>query len=148
MERTFVMIKPDGVQRRLLGEIISRFERKGLNLVQMRVELASDEIINEHYKELSSKPFFPSLVKYIKSGQVIPMVWEGKNAVAVARALIGATNPMSAERGSIRGDLGMDIGRNVVHGSDSIESAKREINIWFGSNLNNITYCDNKFLYE
>lgn len=148
MERTFVMVKPDGVKRRLVGEIISRFEKKGLYLVQLKVCTPTEEVLREHYAALAEKPFFKGLIEYMKSGHVVPMVWEGANAVSVARDLMGATNPNSAARGTIRGDFAIDIGRNVVHGADSSESASREIRIWFGENVPAISRFDEKLFYE
>ncbi len=131
MERTFVMIKPDAVQRGLIGEIISRLERKGLKIVAMKMLSVSKELAEKHYAEHREKPFFESLVSYITSAPVVAMVVEGKNAVKVVRTLVGATNPQEAQPGTIRGDFGMDIGRNVIHASDSLESAEREISLFF-----------------
>ncbi|NHW23581.1 MAG: nucleoside-diphosphate kinase [Archaeoglobales archaeon] len=131
MERTFVMVKPDGVQRGLVGEIISRLERKGLKIVAMKMLRISKELAQEHYAEHRAKPFFSSLVGYITSAPVVAMVVEGKNAVKVVRKLVGATNPSEAEPGTIRGDFGLDLGRNVVHASDSVMSADREIRLFF-----------------
>ena len=130
-ERTFVMVKPDGVQRGLVGEIIRRLERKGLKIVAMKMLKIDEDLAKEHYAEHREKPFFKNLVKYITSGPVVAMVVEGKEAVRVVRNLVGATNPVEANPGTIRGDFGLDIGRNVVHASDSIESAKREISLFF-----------------
>ncbi len=131
MERTFVMVKPDGVQRGLAGEIISRIERKGLKIVAMKMLRIPKELAEEHYAEHRAKPFFSSLLSYITSGPVVAMVVEGKNAVKVVRKLVGATNPSEAEPGTIRGDFGLDLGRNVVHASDSAASAEREIGLFF-----------------
>lgn len=131
MERTFVMVKPDGVQRGFIGEIISRLERKGLKIVAMKMLKISKELAEEHYAEHKGKPFFSSLVSYITSGPVVAMVVEGNNAVKVVRKLVGATNPAEAEPGTIRGDLGMDLGRNVIHASDSLASSEREIKLFF-----------------
>jgi len=131
VERTFVMVKPDGVQRGLIGEIISRLERKGLKIVAMKMLRISKELAQEHYAEHRAKPFFSSLVGYITSAPVVAMVVEGKNAVKVVRKLVGATNPSEAEPGTIRGDFGLDLGRNVVHASDSVMSADREIRLFF-----------------
>lgn len=131
MERTFVMVKPDGVQRGLVGEIISRIERKGLKIVAMKMLRIPKELAEEHYAEHRAKPFFSSLLSYITSGPVVAMVVEGKNAVKVVRKLVGATNPSEAEPGTIRGDFGLDLGRNVVHASDSTASAEREIGLFF-----------------
>lgn len=130
-DRTFVAVKPDGVERGLVGEIIRRFETRGLKLVGLKVMNVSTQIAEEHYGEHKGKPFFAGLVKHITSGPIVAMVWEGKNVVALTRSTIGATNPVDSTPGSIRGDLAVDIGRNIVHGSDSPENAVREINIFF-----------------
>ncbi|KAH7856590.1 hypothetical protein Vadar_003231 [Vaccinium darrowii] len=131
VEETYIMIKPDGVQRGLVGEIISRFEKKGFKLTGLKLFKCPQELAEEHYKDLNSKPFFPKLIGYITSGPVVCMAWEGDGVVASARKLIGATNPLQAEPGTIRGDLAVQTGRNVVHGSDSPENGKREIALWF-----------------
>ena len=131
MEKTFVMIKPDGVQRGLIGEIISRIERKGLKIVAMKMLHISQELAQRHYAEHRGKSFFDSLISYITSGPVVAMVVEGKEAVKVMRSLVGKTNPIEASPGTIRGDYAMDVGRNVIHASDSIESANREISLFF-----------------
>ncbi|KAL3512597.1 hypothetical protein ACH5RR_025314 [Cinchona calisaya] len=131
VEQTYIMVKPDGVQRGLVGEIISRFEKKGFKLTGLKLFQCPKELAEEHYKDLQSKPFFPKLIQYITSGPVVCMAWEGVGAVASARKLIGATNPLQAEPGTIRGDLAVQTGRNVVHGSDSPENGKREIGLWF-----------------
>ncbi len=130
-ERTFIMIKPDGVARGLVAEIISRFERRGFKLVAMKFMVADEALLQQHYGALADKPFFPGLVKFIGSGPVVPMVWEGKDVVKQGRAMLGETNPLASKPGTIRGDFGIDIGRNVVHGSDSVETAEREIGLWF-----------------
>ena len=130
-ERTFVAVKPDGVERGLVGEIVQRFERRGLKLVGLKIMNVSQKLAEEHYGEHKGKPFFDGLVKHITSGPIVAMVWEGKNAVALTRSTIGATNPVDATPGSIRGDLSVDIGRNIVHGSDSPANAERETNIFF-----------------
>lgn len=132
IERTFVAIKPDGVQRGLIGDIVKRFEGRGLKLVGMKLMQVTPEVAKKHYGEHEGKPFFEGLVKFITSGPIVAMVWEGKNAIGLARNVIGATNPANAAIGTIRGDLAVDIGRNVVHGSDGPESAHREIDIFFG----------------
>merc|ERR1719261_1428888 len=132
-ERSYVMIKPDGVQRGLVGEIISRFEQKGFYLKGLKMFQTPEDLAKEHYKDLSEKPFFGDLVEYICSGPVVCMVWEGKGVIKSARKLIGATNPLEAEPGTIRGDFAVETGRNVIHGSDSIENGEREIGIWFES---------------
>ncbi|CAI9113040.1 OLC1v1013567C1 [Oldenlandia corymbosa var. corymbosa] len=127
VEQSYIMIKPDGVQRGLVGEIISRFEKKGFKLTGLKLFQCPQELAEEHYKDLQSKPFFPKLIQYITSGPVVCMAWEGVGVVASARKLIGATNPLQAEPGTIRGDLAVQTGRNVIHGSDSPENGKREI---------------------
>ncbi|KAL3716762.1 hypothetical protein ACJRO7_008359 [Eucalyptus globulus] len=131
VEETYIMVKPDGVQRGLVGEIISRFERKGFKLSGLKLFQCPRELAEEHYKDLQSKPFFPKLIEYITSGPVVCMAWEGVGVVASARKLIGSTNPLQAEPGTIRGDLAVQTGRNVVHGSDSPENGQREIALWF-----------------
>ncbi|KST67663.1 nucleoside-diphosphate kinase [Mastigocoleus testarum] len=131
MERTFLAIKPDGVQRGLVGEIVRRFETKGFTLVGMKFMKVSKELAESHYDVHKERPFFSSLVNFITSGPIIAMVWEGEGVVAAARKMIGATNPLTAEPGTIRGDFGVNIGRNLIHGSDAIETAQREISLWF-----------------
>lgn len=131
MERTFVMIKPDGVQRGLSGEIISRFEKKGYKIVGLKMLQLERSLAEKHYEEHIGKPFFEPLIKYITSGPVLAMVLEGKDAVAGVRSMNGATNPADALAGTIRGDLAIEIGRNVIHGSDTLNSAEREISIYF-----------------
>ena len=131
MERTFIMIKPDGVQRHLTGEIIDRFESKGFTLVGLKMMQVSRELAEKHYSVHQERPFFNSLIEFITSAPVIAMVWEGDNVVSAARNLIGATNPVTAAPGSIRGDLGVSIGRNLIHGSDANETAKTEVALWF-----------------
>merc|ERR1711988_2011642 len=130
-ERTFIMLKPDAVQRGLVGEIIKRFEQKGFKLVAMKMMHASEELLKEHYADLSSKAFFPGLVKYMNSGPVVPMVWEGLNVVKTGRVMLGETNPAASAPGTIRGDFCIQVGRNICHGSDAVESAKKEIALWF-----------------
>jgi nucleoside-diphosphate kinase len=133
-EKTFVAIKPDGVERGKIGEIIKRFERRGLRIVGLKLMTVPAQLAEEHYGEHKGKPFFGGLVSHITSGPIVAIVLEGKNAVSVARNVIGATNPADAAPGTIRGDLALDIGRNVVHGSDSNNSAKREIGLFFNEN--------------
>ncbi|KAG8433185.1 hypothetical protein GDO86_017463 [Hymenochirus boettgeri] len=130
-ERTFLAIKPDGHQRRLVGEIIRRFERKGYHLVAMKMIQASEELLKKHYIELRDRPFYERLVKYMGSGPVVAMVWQGLDVVKTARMMLGETNPADSLPGTIRGDFGVDISRNIIHGSDSRESAQREITLWF-----------------
>ena len=131
MERTLLLAKPDAVQRGLVGEIISRFERRGLQIVGLKLLAISTQLAKEHYREHVGKPFFKPLVEYITSTPVVAIVVEGPNAVELCRATIGATNPVAATPGSIRGDLSMHVGRNLVHGSDSVKSAKREVKLFF-----------------
>tara|TARA_B100001175_G_C19238320_1_gene508770 strand:+ start:40 stop:489 length:450 start_codon:yes stop_codon:yes gene_type:complete len=131
LETTLILIKPDGVQRGLIGEIINRLERKGLKIVGMKLMQASDKIANEHYAEHVGKPFFGSLVDFITSSPLVALAVEGDNAVDVSRNLMGSTNPQDAAPGTIRGDFGMTIGMNLIHGSDSTDSAKRELGIFF-----------------
>ena len=131
-ERTFIMIKPDGVQRGLIGTIIGRFEQKGFKLVAMKLCAPGREHFEKHYSDLSSKPFFGGLVDYASSGPVCAMVWEGDNAVLTGRKMLGATKPFDSAPGTIRGDFCIDVGRNIIHGSDAVESANKEIALWFG----------------
>lgn len=131
MERTLILVKPDGVQRGLIGEIIGRFEKRGLKLVGMKFIHMSDELAGDHYGVHRERPFYKSLVQYITSGPVVAMVWEGNEAIAAARATMGATKPVDAAPGTIRGDLGMEIGRNLVHGSDSPENGQKEVALFF-----------------
>ena len=131
MERTFLAIKPDGVQRGLVGDVIQRFERKGYKLVGMKLMQVSRETAENHYGEHKGKPFFEGLVGYITSAPIVAMAWEGNNVVAAARQIVGATNPQNAAPGTIRGDFAVDIGRNIIHGSDSVASAERELGIFF-----------------
>ena len=131
MERTYLMVKPDGVQRGLVGEIMSRFEKKGLKLVAAKLMVIPKETAEKHYAEHKDKKFFPSLISYITSGPVFAMVWEGENAVQVCRNIMGKTNPQESAPGTIRGDYCMVTGVNIIHGSDSPESAAREIGIFF-----------------
>ncbi|NEN93477.1 MAG: nucleoside-diphosphate kinase [Okeania sp. SIO3H1] len=131
MERSFIAIKPDGVQRGLVAEIIGRFEKKGFTLVGLKMMMVSRELAEQHYDVHREKPFFNGLVEFIISSPVVAMVWEGEGVVASARKIIGATNPLNSEPGTIRGDYGISIGRNLIHGSDAIETAQREISLWF-----------------
>lgn len=131
MEKTFLMVKPDGVQRNLIGEIVSRFEKKGFQLVAAKLMHISRELAEQHYAEHKERPFFGELVEFITSGPVFAMVWQGENVIATARKMMGATNPQDADVGTIRGDFGIQVGMNIIHGSDSPESAEREINLFF-----------------
>jgi nucleoside-diphosphate kinase len=132
-ERTLVIIKPDGVQRGLVGEIIGRLEKRGLKIVAMKLEVIESERAERHYGEHAGKPFYNGLVEYITSGPVVTMVLEGPQAIAATRATIGSTRPVEAALGTIRGDLALMVGRNLVHGSDSAESAAREVELFFGA---------------
>lgn len=148
MQHTFILIKPDAVQRRLAGRIISRFEQKGFTLSAMQMLKPSDKCIEDHYAEHIKKPWFGEFKAYMQSGNLIAMIWSGMNVVKESRKIIGATNPTEATVGSIRGDYAIETGRNLVHGSDSEEAAKREIAIWFGDNFNWEENCDAKWVYE
>lgn len=132
VEKTFVMVKPDGVQRGLVGEIVHRFESKGFKLVGAKLLQVSENLAKEHYAEHKERPFFGDLVTFITSSPVFAMVLEGEHAIAVARTMMGKTNPADSAPGTIRGDFGLTIGMNIIHGSDSAESAAREIHLWFG----------------
>lgn len=132
LESTFVMIKPDGVARGLVGEVIGRFEAKNLTLTRMRMLTIDKQLAETHYAEHVDRPFFPELLSFIIGGPVVAMEWTGENAVVVARSLMGTTNPVEAAPGTIRGDLALLIGENIVHGSDSSGSASRELDIFFG----------------
>lgn len=148
-ERTFVMIKPDGVQRGFVGEVISRFEKKGLKVVAMKLVSVSKELAEKHYAVHKDKPFFKPTVKYITSSPVVAMVLEGNNAIELVRTMMGKTNPQEAAMGTIRGDYGQFIGRNIVHGSDSPDTAKFEINLWFKSEeIASYTRIDDGWLTE
>ncbi|OXV11804.1 hypothetical protein Egran_00430 [Elaphomyces granulatus] len=130
-ERTFIAIKPDGVQRGLIGPIISRFEQRGFKLVAIKMVSPNRVHLEKHYADLSDKPFFPGLITYMLSGPIVAMIWEGREVVKTGRTILGATNPLVSAPGTIRGDYAIDVGRNVCHGSDSVENAKKEIDLWF-----------------
>jgi len=148
-ERTFIMIKPDGVHRGLVGKIIERFEQKGFQLVGLKHLQPSEELLKKHYADLSERPFFAGLVKYMKSGPVVAMAWQGLNAVKTGRKMLGETNPADSLPGTIRGDFCVQIGRNICHGSDSVEAAKKEIALWFQENeLTNWTPAEKSWVYE
>ncbi|EGR33476.1 nucleoside diphosphate kinase, putative, partial [Ichthyophthirius multifiliis] len=148
-ERTFIMIKPDGVQRGLVGQILQRFEQRGYKLVAMKFLQPSKELLQAHYAELKQKPFFPSLISYMLSGPVVAMVWEGKEAVKMGRQMLGQTNPLTSFPGSIRGDYCIDLGRNICHGSDSVDSANHEIQLWFKQEeLQNWQPANHVWIYE
>ena len=149
MERTFIAIKPDGVQRNLVGEIISRFESKGFTLVGLKMLKPSQELAESHYAVHKERPFFKGLVDFITSGPLVAMVWEGEGVVAAGRLMIGATNPLTSNPGTIRGDFGVSIGRNIIHGSDAVETAQSEIALWFkDEELVDWTPVSTPWLYE
>jgi len=149
LERTLVLVKPDGVQRGLIGEIVGRFERRGLHLVGMKFIQMTEELAKEHYGEHSEKPFFGGLVSFITSGPVVAMVWEGTDAIQKVRDMMGKTKPIDSAPGTIRGDFGMDVGMNLVHGSDGPESAVNEISRFFADHeLVTWTRDVEKWVYE
>ena len=131
MEKTFLMVKPDGVQRQLIGDIVARFERKGFQLVGAKLMQIPTELAEQHYGEHKERPFFGELVEFITSGPVFAMVWQGENVIATARQMMGATNPKDSMPGTIRGDYAAIVSKNIIHGSDSPESAEREIGLFF-----------------
>jgi len=130
-EQTFIAIKPDGVQRGLIGPIITRFEARGYKLVAIKLVTPGKAHLEKHYADLKEKSFFPALLDYMNSGPICAMVWEGRDAVKIGRVILGATNPLASAPGTIRGDFAIDVGRNVCHGSDSVENAQKEIALWF-----------------
>uniref|UniRef100_A0A9L0SKQ6 Nucleoside diphosphate kinase n=1 Tax=Equus caballus TaxID=9796 RepID=A0A9L0SKQ6_HORSE len=149
VERTFIAIKPDGVQRSLVGEIIKRFEQKGFRLVAMKLLQASEDLLKQHYVDLKDRPFFPGLVKYMHSGPIVAMVWEGLNVVKTGRVMLGETNPADSKPGTIRGDFCIQVGRNIIHGSDSVKSAEKEISLWFKpEELVDYKSCAFDWIYE
>ncbi|TES90241.1 MAG: nucleoside-diphosphate kinase [Anaerolineales bacterium] len=131
MERSLVFVKPDGVQRGLIGEIISRLERRGLRIIAAKFIVVSKEFAEEHYAIHKGKPFYDGLIKYITSAPVMAMVWEGPNAVDAIRQTMGSTSPIEAAPGSVRHDFALEVGRNLTHASDSVENAEKEIDLWF-----------------
>uniref|UniRef100_A0A3P8TRS4 Nucleoside diphosphate kinase n=2 Tax=Amphiprion percula TaxID=161767 RepID=A0A3P8TRS4_AMPPE len=147
-ERTFIAIKPDGVQRGIIGEIIRRFEMKGFKLVGMKMLQASEDLLMQHYVDLKDRPFFPTLINYMSSGPVVAMVWEGKGVVKTGRVMLGETNPAESKPGTIRGDFCIDVSKNIIHGSDSVDSANKEISLWFKDDeLASYTSCAFSWLY-
>ncbi len=149
MEQTLVIVKPGAVQRGLIGTIISRFEKRGLKIVAMKMIHITSELAEKHYAEHKGKPFFEDLVYFITSSPVVVMVLNGENAITVARTMMGATNPLDAAPGTIRGDFGLFTGKNIVHGSDSAASANREIHLFFSDNeFVAFKKCDEQWLYE
>ncbi|KAG8069053.1 hypothetical protein GUJ93_ZPchr0005g15442 [Zizania palustris] len=148
LERTFIAIKPDGVQRGLVSEILSRFERKGFKLVAIKLVVPSKEFAQKHYHDLKDRPFFNGLCDFLSSGPVLAMVWEGEGVIKYGRKLIGATDPQKSEPGTIRGDLAVVVGRNIIHGSDGPETAKAEIALWFEPrDLVSYTSNEEKWIY-
>ena len=149
IQKSFVMMKPDAVQRRLMGKILSRFEEKGLQIVAVKLIQIDEELAKTHYGEHAEKPFFPGLVEYITSSPALAMVIEGEEAITTIRKLVGATNPLEADLGTIRGDFGMDTGRNIIHASDAPESAEREISLFFNEDeICDYEIVDNSLIYE
>ena len=148
IEQTFVMIKPDAVRRGLVGKILARFEEKGLKVKAMRLEIPSPETVEKHYEVHKARPFYGPLVEYIKTGPVVPMIVEGESAIAVSRALMGATNPVEGRPGEIRFDFGQQIGRNIIHGSDAAETAAFEIGLWFPEGGHDYVRSGDEWLFE
>lgn len=142
------MIKPDGVQRGLVGDIIKRFEQKGFHLVAMKLASPGKEHMEKHYVDLKDKKFFPGLIEYMTSGPVVGMVWEGKGAVVEGRKMLGATMPSDSAPGTIRGDFCLEVGRNICHGSDSVMSAEAEIKLWFPEGITQWDSCEKSWVYE
>ncbi len=149
IQKSFVMMKPDAVQRCLMGKILSRFEEKGLQIVAVKLMQIDEDLAKTHYGEHADKPFFGSLIEYITSSPSLAMVIEGEEAISTIRKLVGATNPLEADLGTIRGDFAMDTGRNIIHASDSPDSAEREINLFFNEDeICDYEIVDNKLIYE
>jgi nucleoside-diphosphate kinase len=148
VERTFIILKPDAVQRGLIGEIIGRFERRGLKIVALKFMQVSDELARQHYAVHAQRPFFSGLIKYITSAPVVTMVLEGTNAIAVVRNTVGATKPAEAAPGTIRADFGLEIGRNLIHASDGAETAASEIALWFGNDLVSWSRASDPWIFE
>ncbi|MCC9262234.1 MAG: nucleoside-diphosphate kinase [Methanobrevibacter woesei] len=149
IQKSFVMMKPDAVARRLMGKILSRFEEKGLQIIGVKLMQIDEELAKTHYGEHADKPFFDDLVKYITSSPSLAMVIKGEDAISTIRKMVGATNPLEADLGTIRGDYAMDTGRNIIHASDSPESAEREINLFFDEDeICEYSIVDNVWIYE
>lgn len=147
MEKTFLMVKPDGVQRNLIGEVISRFEKKGFQLAAAKMMTVPQALAEEHYAEHKDRPFYGELVNFITSSPVLAMVWQGEDVISIARHMMGATNPKEAAPGTIRGDFGIKVSQNIIHGSDSPESAEREIGLFFSeSDINTYDKEINKWV--
>ncbi|KAH9450509.1 hypothetical protein MJO28_010040 [Puccinia striiformis f. sp. tritici] len=147
-EQTYIMVKVDGVQRSLVGEILGRFERRGYKIVALKMTHPSKEHVENHYADLKDKPFFAGLTSFMSSGPVVAIVFEGKDVVKQGRAMLGATNPLASASGTIRGDFGIDMGRNICHGSDSVESAKKEIALWFPEGITQYRLTADANVYE
>mmetsp|Transcript_17652 Transcript_17652/g.26797 ORF Transcript_17652/g.26797 Transcript_17652/m.26797 type:complete len:223 (+) Transcript_17652:76-744(+) len=147
-ERTFLAVKPDGVQRGLVGDIIARFEKRGYKLVGLKMVWPTKEMAEAHYADLSSKPFFGGLTKFFSSGPIVCMCWEGKDIIKQGRQMLGETQPLASKPGSIRGDYSIDLGRNICHGSDSPESAEHELKMWFSEGVNDWGKAVDSWVYE
>ena len=147
-ERTFIMVKPDGVQRGLVGEVMARFERRGYQLVAARFVTPTRALLDSHYAEHVTKGFYPGMAAFMSSGPVMAMVWQGKDVIKTGRKMLGETNPLNSMPGTIRGDFGVDLGRNVCHGSDGPEAAEREINLWFAEGVETYTKALHPHIYE
>ena len=148
MEQTFIILKPDAVQRGLVGEIIARFERRGLKLVAMKMLQVSEELARQHYAVHEQRPFFKGLISYITSAPVVTLVLEGTNAIAAVRNTVGATKPAEAAPGTIRADFGLEIGRNLIHASDGPDTAVSEIALWFGEDLVDWQRANDAWIFE
>ena len=147
-ERTFLAVKPDGVQRGLIGDIIARFEKRGYKLVGLKMVWPTEQMASDHYADLSKKGFFPGLVKFFSSGPIICMCWEGKDIIKQGRQMLGETQPLASKPGSIRGDFSIDLGRNICHGSDSPEAAEHELKMWFPEGVNDWSKTVDSSVYE
>lgn len=147
-ERTFLAVKPDGVQRGLIGDIIARFEKRGYKLVGLKMVWPTLEMAEAHYADLSSKPFYGGLCKFFSSGPIVCMCWEGKDIIKQGRQMLGETQPLASKPGSIRGDFSIDLGRNICHGSDSPESAEHELKMWFPEGVNDWAKTVDSWVYE
>uniref|UniRef100_A0A8C6TB19 Nucleoside diphosphate kinase n=1 Tax=Neogobius melanostomus TaxID=47308 RepID=A0A8C6TB19_9GOBI len=148
-ERTFIAVKPDGVQRRLVGEIVRRFEKKGFKLVALKLVMASEELLKEHYWHLRNRPFYNRLVRDMSSGPIVAMVWQGLDVIKTGRKMMGETSPSDSMPATIRGDNGVEVRRNAIHGSDSVESAHREISLWFQeTELSSWDVCSTNWIYS
>ena len=148
MEQTFVIVKPDAVQRGLIGQIITRFERRGLKIVAIKMIQVDEKLARQHYAVHEGKPFFDGLIQYITSAPVVAMVLEGTGAIALVRNTVGATRPVEAAPGTIRGDFGIEVGRNLVHASDGADTAASEIQLWFGDSLTSWPRDTDPWIFE